>query len=350
MPIPEARRERGDVGLSICCPTVKELPPPPPGKTGWPWTEESPQLPDTMPDPSTALRRGSGQGSGQVTPWPKVSIVTPSLNQGQFIEETIRSVLLQGYPNLEYIIIDGDSTDDSVEIIRKYEPWLAYWISEADRGQADALNKGFARAHGEIMAWLNSDDTYEPGALQRVAKEFGQDQAKMVSYGDCNFLDENGNVKYLVARPYLDFDSMIRYWTRTSWPPQPAVFFRRQVLEKVGPLNCDLHFALDYDLWLRIAQAYEFHYIEHTLANFRVHGESKTRLGREAFDPECYAVSKQYWGPKTSWRYIYLWLDYSIMVLRGRLKIGTRLRAVPSWAQCTFGLASHRAASRSDDA
>ena len=110
------------------CPTLKELPPSEAGKTGWPWTEESPQLPDNMPDGS---------------PCPKISIVTPSLNQGQFIEETIRSVLLQGYPNLEYIIIDGGSTDGSVDIIKKYEKWLAYWITEPDRDQGHAINKGF---------------------------------------------------------------------------------------------------------------------------------------------------------------------------------------------------------------
>src|SRR4030042_6265175 len=124
------------------CPTLKELPSPPQGKTGWPWTEESPQLHNTMPDGS---------------PWPKISIVTPSFNQGQFIEETIRSVLLQGYSDLEYIIIDGGSKDDSIELIRKYEKWLTYWVSEPDHGQSHAINKGFRKASGEIVAWLNSD-------------------------------------------------------------------------------------------------------------------------------------------------------------------------------------------------
>jgi len=119
------------------CPTLEELPAPPQGKFGWPWTEESPQLPEKQP-------------SGK--PWPKISIVTPSYNQADFIEETIRSMLLQGYPNLEYIIIDGGSTDKSVEIIQKYEPWLSYWVSESDRGQTHAVNKGFAMCKGEILA------------------------------------------------------------------------------------------------------------------------------------------------------------------------------------------------------
>lgn len=132
------------------CPKLSELPPPPPGKTGWPWTEETERLPNTMPD------------GGE---WPRISIVTPNYNYGQFIEETIRSVLLQGYPNLEYIVIDGGSTDDSVEIIKKYEPWLSYWVSEKDRGQANAINKGISIATGEWFNWLNSDDILLNNAL-----------------------------------------------------------------------------------------------------------------------------------------------------------------------------------------
>jgi len=136
------------------CPTLSELPPPPLGKAGWPWTKESPQLPDAMPDGHPSSR---------------VSIVTPSYNQEQFIEETVRSVLLQGYPNLEYIITDGGSTDDSVDTIHKHEPWLAYWVSEPDRGQAHGINKGFLRSGGDILGWINTDDTYEKGAVSLVA-------------------------------------------------------------------------------------------------------------------------------------------------------------------------------------
>src|SRR5213592_2149932 len=135
-------------GISVPC--LVDLPAPPWGKSGWPWTVESPQLTDTRPDGY---------------PWPRISIVTPSYNQGQFIEETIRSVLLQGYPNLEYIVIDGGSTDESIAILRKYEKWIAHWVSERDKGQSEAINKGFAQATGEIFAWLNSDDVYERGAI-----------------------------------------------------------------------------------------------------------------------------------------------------------------------------------------
>src|SRR5438309_6203079 len=132
-----------------------KLPPPPPNHTGWPWTEGAAPLGELM-----------GDGS----PWPRITIVTPSYNQGRFLEETIRSVLLQGYPNLEYMVIDAASTDESVEIIRKYERWLAYWVSEKDRGQTHAINKGLAKATGEIFSYLNSDDLLAPGALAAVAE------------------------------------------------------------------------------------------------------------------------------------------------------------------------------------
>ena len=135
------------------CPTLDELPPPPSGKAGWPWTEEGPPIPDA---------------SAERQQWPRVSIVTPSYNQGRFLEETIRSVLLQGYPDFEYFIIDGGSADESLEIIRRYEPWLTYWTSEPDRGQSDAINKGWARATGDVVTYLNSDDCYLTGAVAKV--------------------------------------------------------------------------------------------------------------------------------------------------------------------------------------
>ena len=147
------------------CRTLTELPPPPAGKSGWPWTVETPPVPLARPDGS---------------PWPRISIVTPSYNQGQFIEETIRSVLLQGYPDLEYIIIDGGSTDQSVEIIKKYEAWLTYSVSENDGGQSHAINKGFERATGVLLSWLNSDDVLLPDALAAVAARLSSSAVKVL--------------------------------------------------------------------------------------------------------------------------------------------------------------------------
>src|SRR5437016_13438199 len=141
------------------CPSILDLPPALPGKTGWPWTAGISHLP--------ALRRDH-------SPWPRISIITPSYNQGRFIEETIRSVLLQGYPNLEYLIIDGGSSDESVEIITKYSPWLAYWVSEKDHGQSDAINRGLRRATGEVVAWLNSDDVPQENSLSTVGHYFAE--------------------------------------------------------------------------------------------------------------------------------------------------------------------------------
>lgn len=296
------------------CPTLNELPSPPPGRTGWPWTEESPSLTEALPDGSS---------------WPDISIVTPSYNQGQFIEETIRSVLLQGYPNLEYIIVDGGSTDDTLTIIRKYEQWLK-WVSEPDQGQSDALNKGFIQAGGDIAAWLNSDDTYQPGALGRIGQVFNQDRSSAVVHGHCNVINEHSQVIGFAKSPPTTFNRLIQYWRRKF--PQPAGFFRRSVLEEVGLLNCNLQFVMDYDLWLRIAQIHKFHRIDDILANFRLHPASKTVQGwPTAFDAEADTISKAYWGSKISWWYTYLTVGRFIGMWRRRLKIRTRLRAALRW-------------------
>ncbi len=309
------------------CPSLSELPPPPPGKTGWPWTEESPQLPDALPDGA---------------PWPSISVVTPSYNQAQFVEETLRSVLLQGYPDLEYIVIDGGSADGSLDIIRKYEKWLAHWVSEPDRGQSDAINKGFTRASGDFVAWLNSDDTYQPGALARVGETLGADRAKSVVYGICNRVDRQGHIQRVVKSPHVTQDTLIRYWNGISPPPQQTVFFRRNILDKVGLLNCDMHLAMDHDLWLRIAEEHQFHYIAHPLATYRIYDESKTGRGWPwAFFRECEVISKRYWGSKTSWRYLDFAVDRAIWTARRHLKLKIRVRAGLEWVKRAVALATH---------
>ena len=232
------------------------MPSPPSGKTGWPWTAESPQLPGKMPDGK---------------PWSKVSIVTPSYNQGQFIEETIRSVLFQGYPNLEYIIIDGGSTDGSVDIIRKYEPWLAYWVSEPDQGQANAINKGWRRSSGEVMAWLNSDDVYLPKAVGDVTEFLCSNGSVDVAYGDAFYIDERSQTIERFIAHHFDLLKLLHY----NILPQPAAFIRRNAIVKVGGLDESFHLCLDHDLWLRMSGKCRFQYIQKPWAQYRLHPSSK---------------------------------------------------------------------------
>lgn len=227
----------------MTAPTLADLPPPPPGKSGWPWTVETPPLPDTQPDGS---------------PWPHISIVTPSYNQGQFIEETIRSVLLQGYPNLEYIIVDGGSTDDTVDIIHKYERHLAYWVSEKDRGQSHAINKGMGRATGDVLAYLNSDDMYLEGALARVASYAASHPEADLIHGRCRISDESGRKvgeRVGSITQYREIIDLWEFWWRHRSFVQPEVFWTRRIASRVGLFREDLYWVMDFDYWLRILHA-----------------------------------------------------------------------------------------------
>lgn len=247
--------------LTMRCPTLAELPPPPSGKTGWPWTEETSQLPDSMPNG---------------IPWPCISIVTPSYNQGQFIEETIRSVLLQGYPDLEYIIIDGGSTDGSVEIIKKYEPWLAYWVSEPDRGQSHAINKGFLRAKGDIVAWLNSDDFYLPSSVMFLVKELAEEPTLGLVYGICESVGLDDNIVFHQAPGKINIFKLLFFCPIG----QPSVFLRRTLLDQVGFLDETLSYAMDWELWLRAFAVANTAYVPRIIARAYVHPGSKTVSNR----------------------------------------------------------------------
>ena len=244
------------------CPTLDQIPPYPSGKTGWPWTEESPQLPDMM----------SG-GS----PWPRISIVTPSYNQGQFIEETIRSVLLQGYPNLEYIIIDGGSTDESVDIIRRYEHRLAYWVSEPDRGQVHAINKGLQRATGDILAYINSDDCYVPGAFACIAQEYMREPFGLIA-GACRVVDVAGNLLWVSrGNPSCLMDFLDLFHYERSYLTQPAVFWSQRVLNSCGVFREDLPLCFDFEYWVRVVAAgFSVRHISNEVACFRRHAQQKS--------------------------------------------------------------------------
>ena len=229
---------------------------------------------------------------------PIVSIVTPSFNQARFLEETIDSVLAQKYPRLEYIIIDGGSTDGSVEIIRRHTGHLAWWVSEPDRGQTDAINKGFARAKGEIFAWLNSDDMYLPGTVADAVEYLQAHGDVGMVYGDANLVDESGQVIGKFPARQTSYSLLRRGYVHI---PQQAAFFRACLWHKVGPLDPTFYFAMDYDLWVRLAKVSSLHYQPHLWANFRLHGESKSTITDERCWPEMIRVHRREGGSWLSW-------------------------------------------------
>ncbi len=216
-----------------------------------------------------------------------VSIVTPSYNQARFLEETMRSVLEQDYADIEYIVVDGGSTDGSRELLERYSSRLAWWISEKDRGQTDAINKGFNRARGDVLAWLNSDDTYQPGAV-REAVEFLQANPQVgLVYGDANYIDENGRVIGRFPAAQTDYRRLRQGYVHI---PQQSAFFRADLWRKVGPLDASFYFAMDYDLWVRLAREAPLVYHPRLWANFRLHSDAKTIAADDRCWPEMLRV------------------------------------------------------------
>jgi glycosyltransferase involved in cell wall biosynthesis len=250
-------------------PTLAELPSPPPGRTGWPWTIDTPTppLPAARPDGS---------------PWPRISIVTPSYNQGRFIEETIRSVLLQGYPQLEYIIVDGGSNDQSVEIIEKYQSWLSYWVSEPDRGQVHAINKGLLKSSGEIFQWLNSDDMLISGALSNLMTRYTEHAlAASILVGKSLGTSVRRDNRNLTVQDLL---------TGRAIYSQPGFWFPRIKLNDIG-LSEDFNYAFDWDHVIRYLEIYpQITYINDTLVFFRLHENSKTVREEVMFGKEGHAI------------------------------------------------------------
>jgi glycosyltransferase involved in cell wall biosynthesis len=193
-----------------------------------------------------------------MTSWPRISIVTPSFNQAQYLEQTIDSVLSQNYPNLEYIVIDGGSTDGSAEIIRRYGPHLTYWVSELDHGQTDAINKGLRRATGEIFAYINSDDYYSPGAFKAVADHFRTRPNSDLIHGRCRFVDQTGTrigEQFASIETYCEILDLWGVWWQHRQFVQPEVFWTRRIADKIGPLRDELHYVMDYNYWMRILKA-----------------------------------------------------------------------------------------------
>jgi glycosyltransferase involved in cell wall biosynthesis len=252
--------------------TLKDLPVPLNNKIGFPWTVE-----------------GTPQYFDQNLP--KITIITPSYNQGQYIEETIRSVLLQGYPNLEYIIIDGGSTDNTVDIIKKYESWITYWISEKDEGQSDAINKGATRSTGELINWLNSDDVLCQGAVWALVKHYLANISMDVFIGKIVYFSrdiEKGNLPESLKLFSSIEDTMI-----FSGMVQQALFYKMSIWRKLGGVNKNFFFCMDLDLWLRYLTEYgktNVYQFDHDLAYFRRHDLAKTTVNADVHDIEKTAL------------------------------------------------------------
>jgi len=226
--------------------------------------------------------------------WPKISIVTPSYNQAQFIEETILSVFNQDYPNLEYIVIDGGSTDGSVEIIRRYADQLAYWVSEPDRNHAQALNKGFRKATGSLYGWLNSDDLMLERSLFRLAEAHTRHPHDIIA-GDVIDFEEDSGRESLYKQANLAFANFVKFWERRHTWHQPGIFFPASLFRQVGELDESLYYVFDYDFMCRALYAARVYYLNVPVAKFRRHPSSKTMSQGERFAFEFCRVSRRYW-------------------------------------------------------
>jgi glycosyltransferase involved in cell wall biosynthesis len=243
---------------------------------------------------------------------PKISIITPSFNQGRFIQETVKSVLSQNYPDFEHIIIDGGSTDGTLDILKKYSHLKI--VSEPDSGQAAAVNKGLRMATGDIIGWLNSDDTYYPGVFDKVARTIDPEKGIFIIMGRCAYVDEHGKTTGKEhPSMFLSHERVVEIWKGYTIP-QPAVFFHKQVYEKCGGLDESLYFCLDYDLFIRYSKLYHFHSINELFATYRYHASSKSveilqgELLKKSMD-----VSRKYWGAPTTlshWRYLLSYILY----------------------------------------
>ena len=255
--------------------------------------------------------------------YPKFTVVTPTYNQGLFIEKTIDSVLSQGFQNLEFIIIDGGSKDNTVEIIKKYKRHLSYWVSEPDRGQSHAINKGMARATGEILTWLNSDDWHLPGTLTRFAEVFESHPETDVIVGAGRIVDEIGReIYYCKPSTAIDLETMFG-WMEGGNFMQPSAAFRRKAWEKVGGLDESIHIALDVDLWLRMASAgLVFEPITDLLSEALSHPQAKTTAYRELMRMDCSIVIIRHGGiervrpllEKTARQYAWLKTNYEAII------------------------------------
>jgi GT2 family glycosyltransferase len=250
----------------------------------WPW--------QNLPEPVCKL------GTESDTRWPKISIITPSYNQAEYIEETIRSVLLQGYPNLEYFVIDGGSTDGTVEIVKRYEKWISGWVSKLDSGQSDAIQKGIDMSSGIIVNWLNSDDMLLPGALFSVAEAFNETTADIIVGRDWDFRVSIATPEFHFIPTGYAYPDCLRFWTGEFRYHQPCTFFTREVYEKAGGIDKTLYYAMDYALYCRMLKTagVKITYMKQEISAFRLHEQSKTSSQQLGFIQEMRTISIQHWS------------------------------------------------------
>jgi glycosyltransferase involved in cell wall biosynthesis len=258
---------------TLSLPELTELPAPPSGKTGWPWTAASTELPRLTPGGNA---------------WPRITVVTPSYNQAEYLEATIRSVLLQGYPNLEYIIVDGGSTDGSQEVIARYRPWFSQAIVEPDEGQYDAINKGFAVSTGDVLSWINSDDMFAPNAFWAVGGIFADLRAELQWItGVPSMWDRFGNGATVLPRPRLN-RQLVRLGAydgvTLNFLQQEGTFWSRELWERSGGhLDTTLSLAADYELWCRFADHASLYGVSAVLAGNRRHAEQQSQRAMHTY-------------------------------------------------------------------
>jgi len=254
---------------------LRSLPDPGAGLTGWPWTEERTPATDLMEEGRS---------------WPKISIVTPSFNQCRYIEETIRSVLLQNYPNLEYIVMDGGSTDGTREILERYSPWLSYWVSERDAGQSDAIARGFELAGGDIIAWLCSDDLYLPGALSWAAQAHaGHPEAGLIC-GETNLDQGTGWVEWSEFRYKSATPTFLKLLACGQTVRQPGCFWTMKAYRATAGMDRTLDFCMDYDLFIKLCKVTSARYFDHEVAWMRRHDEAKSARLNHVWQAESLSI------------------------------------------------------------
>lgn len=293
---------------------LEEFPLPPSGRDGWPWTVEEEKTVEHLEI---------------CIDLPRISIITPSFNQSAYIEETIRSVILQGYPNLEYIIIDGGSNDGSLDIIRKYSPWITFWKSEKDRGQSDAINQGFRISDGDLINWLCSDDLLRPGALWEVVRAFNHDPSFDVVAGSCR-LQYDAEVVRLVDASVAGSDWEKHPYSDGIW--QPSCFFRRSAVAREDLLDEDLHYCMDRDLWCHfVKEQRKWHRSDSVLSHYRYTGVNKSVVGSAEIIDEIVELFNRY---HKAWIFLPeilrdIWLP---LVLRGMRPDSGLKRYASAWS------------------